>query len=441
MGPQAQVTRIVSIPLEYIERVQDSRRQASPQAYPGGQDPMNLHYTKNELLIGFNDEVNATKGMQETAIPSLNGIEIPTGKTARDIMNKMHFVGVNKTDFNPNSPEAPQSGLAVISQGTIDPPYTALEVTFPGDKICWYIPELDEQKKLGIPQRRGKPQNKINVYMKRLDFREVKFQENALVNLASMKTGKGGILDADGFSPIDGDFRIDEISQRDAAMLIRDETLQRAMAIIHILVTKGVLQVNTPGLIAEHRNAINNNAAAALDLNAYKKASNLQDFLDLSKQDENDSKKIKPLDHLHASSTSGADAAARAKNATEMKQANEASLFWLASTLGLVTNGAVPINDELRKDVILAAYNHVMGFTKSVKSLYALPALMDANRQDANNHNKLREYRDSLVGIDVTSRAILAQCTHQVTRTVIGTTYSHNIPGPDIFCDLNIGEK
>jgi hypothetical protein len=436
---QGQVTHRVSVPYSEIKRRQDNATSiaGSSLAYPGGADLLNQRYTKNDLLIGRIGEIVHSAGRpQTTAVPSLNGLSLGEYRSLFDAQRHHQLIGVNKTDYDPADPLAPKSGLAVITNGTATIPYTGTESAFPGDKLRWRLPPLEEAAQ-EIPQWEGKPKGKIPVGMSVLNFDDIDQMEHLLVYLAMQPASEDGVADVDLRDP-----NID--SEKQAAILLKKHAMSSALYIIHGLVKKGLLRIMTPELqasIAGEAGAAMNEAELRNILRVPKAGELLTDPLDPSKQ--NDSAAVKPLYQIVQGNTQGGiTQAERTTLIKDIEKSTDRDLLWLAGVLGVVPSPAVPQSLPLQNTVLKNLYPNSTSYNPMMGRPSSGPQLVANYFGDSSFGKKqAKKYQMSARDFQVEYRIVFAELMNSITRTVFATAYSHQVKGANKKIDINLGEK
>ena len=422
VAPQGQVTTIVSVPYSWIK----SRLNANDEhatTYNGGRDPLNLRYTKNDVLVGLNKDTYSSVGRaQETAIPSLNGLAYDGVNSLFDLQRTMHFVGVNKTDYDPLDPAAPKSGLATIRTGTVDVNYTHPTLPiYPGDKVCWYLPPINAGAN-SVYQADGKPKSKIPVGLKPLAYDDLQNVETYFATLAASDKN-GGV--ANRTNP----FASDISSDQKCAILLKDRISTMAMLIVHTLVKQGHLIPVTPSLSVVLKGRID----AAADDAALTKVIN--EIYGETKAAEDNTPVRTVVDLINSSNKGGANKVAGAILAA---QRQDEGLYRLALLLGVVNLSSSSPN-KASAETIKVQSELIHATHPSIKLASSQSHLLQFNLPNLESINK--QYKKRALDMQVKYQLEFANYLAAVNRTIIGTSYSYQTPGANHRIDINLGEK
>jgi len=419
VAPQGQVTTIVSVPYSHIKGRLNENGSGDVQAYPGGRDPLNLRYTKNDVLVGFNKDTFSSVGRaQETAIPSLNGVVLNGASSLFDLQRTMHFVGVNKTDYDPLDPAAPKSGLATIRTGTVDVSYTHPTLAiYPGDKVCWYLPPMSSALN-SVYQADGKPKSKIPVGLKPLAYDDLQHVETYFATLAISDKANGV---ASRTNPSASDITSDQ----KCAILLKDRISTMAMVMVHTLVKQGLLIPVTPSLSAALAAKITGVANIA-DMNT---AINV--IFGETKPEDNNKPVNTVTDLILKSNLNPAEKTTVTKLAA---QRQDEGLYYLAELLGVLNPEKKPSNEtkKVQKELVRATHPSIM-------LAEAQSGLLQFISKDFENVNK--QYKKRAMDMQVKYQLEFANYLAAINRTVIGTSYSYQTPGANHRIDINLGEK
>ena len=419
VAPQGQVTTIVSVPYSWIK----SRLNANDEpttAYGGGRDPLNLRYTKNDVLVGLNKDTFSSVGRaQETAIPSLNGLALNSVNSLFDLQRTMHFVGVNKTDYDPLDPAAPKSGLATIRTGTVDVNYTHPTLPiYPGDKVCWYLPPISGGAN-SVYQADGKPKSKIPVGLKPLAYDDLQHVETYFATLATLDKN-GGV--ASRTNP----FASDITSDQKCAILLKDRISTMAMLMVHTLVKQGHLIPVTPSLSV----ALKGKIIAADD--EIKLTAAINNIYGETKPAEDNTPVSTVVDLI--SKNGVVTAQIKAKCVVLAAQRQDEGLYRLALLLGVINPSETASPETIKVQSALIHATH-----PSIKLASSQSHLLQFNLPNVDSINK--QYKKRAVDMQVKYQLEFANYLAAVNRTIIGTSYSYQTPGANHRIDINLGEK
>lgn len=416
---QAMVTKKVSVPYNTIRKRQSTAETAG--TYPFGTDQWNQQYSKGDVLIGKNSEVIRGGGgvPQETALPSLNGLSQGNTANLKDLQREYHFVGINKTDYNPNDETAPMNGLAVVAAGTAEAFWTVDKSPYPGDKIVWKFASMDPSK---IAQYDGKPKTKIVPDLDVLNFSDVTGLEHLLVGYAMTAKSSSSVQDGGGVLDLDDIKEVNSSKNKEVAVLLKNHAVASAMSIIHGLVKKGVLIINTPEVQAAMQEGL---TAGALD--GKRTALHLAKIDGVNKLDATANELAPFIFKTRGELAHGLGTADGKTLAKEANLADEQALMWLSRKLGVlqVSRSNDEIDRSLQRTIVQHAYTKsAFEMTGRKSEAPKLPILLKSKNDDDNVAKILAKYEKNLLDFQIKYRVVFAELYNECVRYVIGTAFS-----------------